>query len=215
MWLGLSKKNNVKISGKVPKSGFVPGEKIPLEITINNKSSVDIVEITADLVVKSTCKTRKTFRTQYRHKTIVTASKKDLKGVKGNIFVSLSLEIPPAPTSTYGLCEILDLDYFVDAAVKFAGPHRSSALTFPLLIGTIPIGVSSSQKSNEINFEDLGICKYFISYFTVKKVHFYLPAPPTYEQATFVDTVNLSELSENSIGNDNFTPLYPKYSLKS
>ncbi|KAL5273515.1 hypothetical protein ACFFRR_000324 [Megaselia abdita] len=197
MWFGLSKRNIVKVSGKVTKSGFVPGEKIPIEITINNKSTMDITEIVADLVLKSKCTTRKSFRTQYRHKTVATTKSTELKGVKGNIFVQMNLEIPPIPSSTNGNCEILDLSYFVDAVIKFSGPHRSSVVNFPLLIGTIPVGAQKAGHPDSVNFADLGI------------------EPPTYEQATFVDTAKLSELGENSIGNDNFTPLYPKYSLKS
>lgn len=159
MWFGFSKKNVVKISGKVPKSAFVPGEKIPIEITINNKSTVNIIEIVADLVLKTTCKTRKVFRTQYRHKTIASAKSTELEGVKGNIFVQMNMEIPPIPTSTNETCEILDLSYFVDAVIKFAGPHRSSIVNFPILIGAIPVGAQSIAHPGSLNFGDFGIGK--------------------------------------------------------
>lgn len=52
----------------------------------------------------------------------------------------MNLEIPLIPSSTNGICEIIDLSYFVDAEVNFAGPHRSSLLNFPVTIGSIPLG---------------------------------------------------------------------------
>lgn len=52
----------------------------------------------------------------------------------------MNLEVPPIPSSTNGSCEIIDLSYFVEAVIKFSGPHRSSLIQFPVLIGAIPVG---------------------------------------------------------------------------
>lgn len=62
----------------------------------------------------------------------------------------MNLEIPPIPSSTNGSCEIIDLSYFVDAVVKFPGPHRNALLSFPITIGSIPLDLQANLSELDI-----------------------------------------------------------------
>ncbi|KAL5273518.1 hypothetical protein ACFFRR_000327 [Megaselia abdita] len=194
MWLGLSN-NKIVINAKVPKTGFVPGEGIPIEVFIHNKSSSDIWELSIKLVLRAIHRTRSHKST---HKEKISLAK--IKYTKAQIgkkscFKEM-LMIPPTPPSYEDVCYIFDVSYSVDVTAIFSGLHSELVLKVPVVIGSIPLGVTELRKADAFSFEN------------------YNMEVPEIAEAPFMDKSKFTESIEEYLLDMKFIPVFPKFNMK-
>lgn len=140
------KKGLVTMTASLPKRGYVPGEILPINITIDNGSKNPVVAVRSKMTQMSHFHAS---HGGHMHGTSHTHHKNDEKCVaesrrnvevpprsKGQ--VTLSMKVPAIVPSFQ--CPIIQVDYCisvkVDTASTFGGTLK---LEFPLIIGTIPI----------------------------------------------------------------------------
>ena len=138
------------------KAGFVPGEKIVFNASIDNRSSKTIKSISAILVQTTTL----IYNRSRKHKSsrnIVTLRYDGPEigpRMKEN-WSNVGLIIPAVCPSLLNTCRIIKLDYTLRLIVNFNGLTIRKMLDIPILIGTVPL------YDSKINLPD----KYTIAYY--------------------------------------------------
>ncbi|GMS89170.1 hypothetical protein PENTCL1PPCAC_11345 [Pristionchus entomophagus] len=146
------KSGNIKLTARLHKGGFVPGESISLHTHIHNHSSKSINKIDVKLVEVSRYTAYRNGQTvtegcivsrssqQRVHKRNVTQIEERLDIEKGSdLDLPLLIPIPPV-APTFNLCSIITVEYYLKIKATTSGAIGSKVSTeIPVLIGTIPI----------------------------------------------------------------------------
>lgn len=137
-FLGLSSKS-VYFSAEIPTRGFVAGQAVPITVTTNNESNIDVKEIKVSLkkIIHYNSQTPKT-KTRER---IESTSEIRHSGVerksKDNIVVHMTL--PAVPPTNLTFCSIIQVSYVIQIVAKVGGIHFSPVVRLPVTIGTVPL----------------------------------------------------------------------------
>lgn len=194
MWCGPCKSRPMIIDGRLQKTGYVPGESIPVHLSIKNETSVNIKEIVINFNLIATSQTRKSAKSNMKdvQKFILGQRKiSSMDKIHGEFIETM--DIPPAPPTTKtGLCELVILNYEVEILVMVTAPHHSFTLRLPVVIGLIPLGARPMSSPNSCNLGDFDC------------------PPPTYQESTFTETVSLTTPNEDAIEDTKFVPMYPR-----
>ena len=128
------------MSVSIPFSGFVPGQKIPITIEMNNQSHVDVrsTKITLkglhsfNFDYPSTCKQVEKYRLDY----------KLAKGVKSGKSVKLDeyLKVPEMLNpSNEAHCKVFQITYIIKVTAAVDDPHQSPFVHIPVTVGSFPL----------------------------------------------------------------------------
>ncbi|EAT40077.1 AAEL008165-PA [Aedes aegypti] len=206
--------NPLYIEVEIPVSGYVPGQKIPITVALNNTSSTTIVGI------KSSLERKVTYISQYpREKSRVVG--KCLASVWTTVTTdksatySQNLEIPSvAPT---GKCSVLVIDYLLKVKVHCGGLHSNPKIKIPITIGTIPFALSPTTTAAGPN-DNIGWSNDTVN---APSAPMLPPSPidkedlppPSYEEAMHGTAINVNDDEPNAIGFQAFIPRYPVYNF--
>ncbi|XP_049801635.1 arrestin domain-containing protein 17-like [Schistocerca nitens] len=124
---------------KVPATGFVSGQEIPVTVEVDNATEETISAVTCSLK-KNVCFTahsprKETKRITDKMETIVY----EPVGPNASRTWTRKLKIPSLPPSNLNNCSIIDLDYFLHVKAVINGPHRNLHVNIPIKLGTIPL----------------------------------------------------------------------------
>lgn len=140
-FFGFSSKS-LYLTAEIPLTGFVSGQQVPVSINVNNESTVDVSEISVELVKiihynseSPRMKTRE--RIEYSAVTQCAGVP-----VKSKAATNTSLVIPPIPPTNVGTCRVLSIFYEVHVVAKVGAFHRNAILRLPIMIGTVPLFAS-------------------------------------------------------------------------
>ncbi|RNA34510.1 arrestin domain-containing 3-like [Brachionus plicatilis] len=121
----------------IPKSGFVPGERIHFSASLDNKSNRTIKELSIILIQ------RVAFHAKGKSKMVTSnviksVFSKTIEAKKFENWNDAALIIPPVCPSSNGSCRIIDVNY--EIALYFASELTlDSRVIIPIVIGTVPI----------------------------------------------------------------------------
>lgn len=194
MWCGPCKSKPMVIDGRLQKTGYVPGESIPVHIGVKNETSVEIKEIIVNFNLVAVSQTRKSVKSNMKdvQKFLLGQKKIDSRTKIQGDYTQI-IDIPSAPPTTKtGLCELVVISYEIEIQVAVAGPHHSPSLTLPVVVGLIPLGARPLSSPNSCNLGDFDF------------------TPPIYEESSFTEPVSLITVNEHAIEDTKFTPMYPK-----
>lgn len=182
------------IDGRLHKTGYVPGESIPVHITVKNETSVEIKEIIINFNLLAVSQSRKSAKSNIKDvQKFILGQRKIASDTRILGDFTETMDIPPSlPTTKTGLCELVLISYEIEILVTVAGPHHSPSLKMPVVIGLIPLGARPLSSPNSCNLGDFDF------------------PPPIYEESTFTEPVNLTTANEHAIEDTKFTPMYPK-----
>ncbi|XP_062563572.1 arrestin domain-containing protein 2-like isoform X2 [Armigeres subalbatus] len=194
------------ITVELPAKGYVPGQKIPLTITLNNTSSVALNGVKSSLdrieCYISTIPYEKTNRV---HKTLASVS----TAVTNDVYsrVTQFLDIPSiAPT---GSCSILTIEYELNIIAQVESCRINPKIKIPITIGTVPLMATALPTSSAGTTAQYGSCGEFqqptAPYFEDNET-----PPPTYQEATHGVAVNVND-DPHAIGFQPYVPRYPVY----
>jgi len=124
------------IATEIPLSGLVGGQTLPVCVTINNESNVDVVAIHAELVrhchYKSTFVSSKDCTTKVATCEAVGVA----AGTKNKL--KLLLTIPSVVPTDEKNCSLIKIAYFILVTAKVGGLYRNVKLKIPVVVGVIP-----------------------------------------------------------------------------
>ncbi|KAL5273517.1 hypothetical protein ACFFRR_000326 [Megaselia abdita] len=183
------KSSPLLIDAKLEKSGYVPGESIPVTLSVTNSSKAQVKEISVKLSLFVTYKTRVHVKTKCERITL-SECKITLSSNEKSEFKEI-LKVPPASPTLNQLCEIIDLAYQVYVEGKVTGPHVNPRIYLPVVIGVIPLGIPALGSTNSNNLEDYAI------------------PPPTYQEASYMGTVEVAEEAKEDGDEETFVPMFP------
>nr|XP_019535179.2 arrestin domain-containing protein 2-like isoform X2 [Aedes albopictus] len=213
--------NPLHIAVEIPVSGYVPGQKIPITVALNNTSSTSVVGI------KSSLERKVSYISQYpREKTRVVG--KSLASVWTTVTrdeaasYTQKLEIPSvAPT---GKCSVLAIEYFLKVKVHVDGLHSNPKIKIPIMIGTIPYASPPTMPTNAAATpynDDIGWSA-DVAAPDIPSAPVLPPSPtdtevppPSYEEAMHGTAINVNDDEPNAIGFQAFIPRYPVYKFDS
>lgn len=129
----------------IPYSGFIPGQVIPIEISYNNKSQIDIdttkiaivrnIRYTSDRPYKIKVEPEEVIKTQYGG-----VGRGDEKTYNTEITLPLALL-----SSSAKICRVIQVSYELKVeAVAKGFHHRNVNIVLPIEIGSIPINFNDS-----------------------------------------------------------------------
>ncbi|GAB0088636.1 hypothetical protein DMENIID0001_030980 [Sergentomyia squamirostris] len=137
------------INVKTPQTGFAVEENIPITISINNLSSVDITEIQTKLVRETVFTSRSPRSKNKMEKTRITYQKCDLSTERRNQTIDLTSKLTvPNTLLTERQSSIIKISYHVEIAVYVSGCHNTARLYIPVTLGTYPL--SPSLQTNTV-----------------------------------------------------------------
>ncbi|XP_062559155.1 arrestin domain-containing protein 2-like [Armigeres subalbatus] len=193
------------IEVEIPMSGYVPGQSIPISVSLNNAS------ITTVQGIESSLKRIVSYISQYpKPKSWVIGQ--SLASVWTSVThhepatYSQELEIPSIPPS--GKCSVLAIDYILKVKVHVVGMHLSPKIKLPITIGTIPFApVPTITVTPHVNFGwTYGI--------TTLPTAPELPSPsndaevppPSYEEALDRNGTSINDVKPNAVGLKAYNP---------
>ncbi|KAK3611649.1 hypothetical protein CHS0354_021902 [Potamilus streckersoni] len=212
----LSKEENIQnwcctagtlgVTLSLQKTGFVPGEPILYDITVDNKSDNNINKVQLELrqVVQYTGFCNHIFSSgspKYHMKeekfSLLNESLRVPKNETGRI--NRGSILPSLPPSYLEGCGIISTSYFVLLAVRCG--RSLVKMEKEILVGTIPF------------FRQPQSPRYLLSPPSLEST---LPppydaAPPSYEECVFGRTVICEEGETNTVGENDWAPAYPNY----
>ena len=143
------------------KTGFVCGEMLSGNVTIDNQSSRDVKQPTIHLYEQVRLHATRKTKTMTRKICSFTLPKV-IKENSSERFDNIGFAIPPVCPTLY-TSRVIELNYFFDLNFDATGISVSTDLKIPLVIGTIPLNESSGANlpnaappyptNNQFNFQ--------------------------------------------------------------
>lgn len=148
----------------LPCSGFVPGQRIPVTVSYNNNSDIEVkkTRIYLKRIIKFTalCQTIKTFRMNhcsptsasvFESKVIVEASEDGVMEGDGKNFTR-ELLLPQEMLKTNSrFSKIIEVSYELKVEAKTSGVNRNIKVMLPVTIGSVPF--NQDKMKNELKSE--------------------------------------------------------------
>ncbi|KAK7476142.1 hypothetical protein BaRGS_00032635 [Batillaria attramentaria] len=126
----------ISASFRLPRTGYVPGDAIPLYAEIENLSGrrmcKSYIEIIQRVHYHATTKTR-TIKRQ-----VAMVARPEIRPGGSDQWNGEVITVPPVPPSFLHGCNIIDIDYLVQLNVDPAGPALDLEVALPIIIGSIP-----------------------------------------------------------------------------
>ncbi|XP_015601478.1 arrestin domain-containing protein 17 [Cephus cinctus] len=210
----------VKVS--IPIRGYVPGQRIPIRVNLENHSNV-VVDTMKFILLKMVTFHADTPRTESKSEELVVVEiAKGPVRAGDNAMYEQELEVPPLPPSNLSNCRIIDLEYNLKMEACVSGwYHRNLKKNILVFIGTVPL----------LNYQGSTVGYPSISPSAPKApssseahilpplqpmAHLYpsLP-PPSYEDSVYsVKSLRERDESEYIFGlRSHFAPKYPVYTF--
>jgi hypothetical protein len=129
----------VIIRGGINQCGYAPGEKINIDVEVNNQSTVEIENVTLSLM----CNTNYSCQTPWaklEKKTELKLSEVLCQAVKAGYVAKIkeSVNIPLSiPISSVMYCNVYQICYVIQISLKFKKWNNSVTLDIPVYIGSV------------------------------------------------------------------------------
>ncbi|XP_019637119.1 PREDICTED: arrestin domain-containing protein 3-like [Branchiostoma belcheri] len=129
----------IELQVMAERSAYCPGELINIKGSLENNSSSRITKVKARLKQEVVYNAD---HPEHKPRPIT----KDLGTAEeggceegGTVDLNLTLPVPAVPPSNLRYCSLINLTYKLDVSAHFDGAHTSMELSFPILIGSIPL----------------------------------------------------------------------------
>jgi hypothetical protein len=137
----------------ITKGGYVCGECIVFNVTVNNRSSREIVscsvKLMQHLIFHATTKSKK-----YTRRVAFIEYPNMINAKTTETWSGSAIIIPPVCSSSNGTCRIIDVFYSVVLKFNTSGISTSTYVSIPITIGTIPLQESyyTNQAQHNLSY---------------------------------------------------------------
>ncbi|XP_068622515.1 arrestin domain-containing protein 17 [Battus philenor] len=136
----------LSVDVRAPVSGYCPGQVIPIQIDVENKSNVELTLVKLFLRKIVTYRATSPSTAIKKTKDVILTIQQGPVQPGGTNHWNLTLEIPPMPPSNLVNCNIIDLDYDLKAECEVPFMHFNMKDKKYITIGTVPlIGLSGQN----------------------------------------------------------------------
>ncbi|GJQ68172.1 hypothetical protein Trydic_g10736 [Trypoxylus dichotomus] len=136
----------------IPKSGYVPGEIIPIIAEVDNISNVEILSV--NFQFQKVVSYYSQFPRRETKKDVIVLQRIQVGPVAAHDSKTWNqpLQLPPLPPSNLINCSLIDLDYELLIEVNVSGFHSNLTSKMPITIGTIAIitGATAPPPGNSV-----------------------------------------------------------------
>lgn len=203
------------ITVETPATGFVPGQKIPILVVLDNSSSVAVHGVKCSLDRTESYISQSPYeKTKTVDKTLASLSTAVVNDKHARL--TQQLEIPSiAPT---GKCSVLAIDYELNINIQVESCRVNPRIKIPIIIGTVPLlTATSSSRSNlmmgvNANYGSFDECPQPTA--PPAPATFDGALPPSYEEAMHGTVVNVND-EPHAIGFQPYVPRYPVFKFDS
>nr|CAD7460607.1 unnamed protein product [Timema tahoe] len=214
------------ITARVPFTGVVPGQDVPLIVELDNPTSVDITSVQCYLMQESIFYARGKSRTETRKLGELTL---DPVGKHSSHTAQKTMRMPSCPPTLDINCGIIKIHYFIEinyhkelnfdfrlwvrvcyvlqCKATTSGAHMNLYVATPLTVGTVPLIFQQ-------NWEPLPPGQDGPPTVPPTAPPYPDLPPPSYDECVFgAISIREDEDSEHTYGQKQFSPRYPTYNL--
>lgn len=130
------KSGPIKATLRLNRIGYVPGESVFFEASIENKSS-RVCGVRARLYMVSTFIASKV--PDKKHDILNTLPYRDVAPGEDDVWTGDRFIIPPVPPSFLPCCSIINVEYYIALMIWPSGPSLPIGVKLDIIIGTIPL----------------------------------------------------------------------------
>ncbi|XP_037035006.1 arrestin domain-containing protein 1-like [Bradysia coprophila] len=210
------KTSNLQVYGRLPVSGYCPGQTMNLKLDVINQSDKDVLHVLVQFVKEAIYRSNSGV---VKCERVVVAERRS-EGCRANRIgirsAKVNIVVPSLPATNFSTENICRCNYFLRVTAITGFCHQNPQFTMPIIIGTYPItdelysasvsGVITEQPSRsdvaESSVPRTPLRRYpsNISVNSTDLPPYPDADPPTYEEAMRTVTTN-----------DDFVPKYPTY----
>ncbi|XP_047490021.1 arrestin domain-containing protein 3-like isoform X2 [Penaeus chinensis] len=122
---------------RIPRSGYVPGQKILLNAECSNMTRSKVSYSKATL--KQTVKFYAEGHTKTDSHVVAEIKRGEIAAGEDDIWSGVEMLVPPLPPSNLEFCRIIDIDYTLEFYLSPSGCHGNLSHSAPIIIGSIPL----------------------------------------------------------------------------
>lgn len=131
----------VIIRGSMPQCGYAPGDKINVDVEVNNQSTVEIENVTLSLmkVDNFSCQTP---WSKLEKKTEMKMSEVTCQAVKAGYVAKIKEQVSvplSIPMSSVMFCNVYQICYVIQVSLKFKRWNNNVTLDLPVYLGSVPL----------------------------------------------------------------------------
>ncbi|KAL0870780.1 hypothetical protein ABMA27_005711 [Loxostege sticticalis] len=123
---------------KMPVTGYCPGQTIPLEVSCNNTSTVEVDAIKFAIKKHTEYRAVDAPGTKYEADTILEVRKGPIPGNTERNW-TVELEVPEMDIYNLNSCSYIDIRYIFKVTIEVSGCHSNKDDACNLIFGTIPL----------------------------------------------------------------------------
>nr|CAD7202514.1 unnamed protein product [Timema douglasi] len=193
----------ITMVARIPFTGFVSGQDIPLTIDMENPTRININNVNCVMMQVATFQSQQPYASfRYERRPV---AKLDLGPVEHNSSKLLdgTMKIPPSPPSLLPNCNIIKLQYIIEVKATVAGPHKNMYVNLPITVGTVPLIFQENWEPSP----------------SVPLLEPTAPAypelpPPSYDECYFGSS-NIKDQGDTqyTFGSTQYVPRYPTYNM--
>ncbi|KRT81933.1 hypothetical protein AMK59_5013 [Oryctes borbonicus] len=195
----------------IPKSGYVPGEIVPVIAEVDNISNVEILNV--NFQFQKVVSYYSQFPRRETKKDVIVLERIQVGPVAGHDSKTWNqpLQLPPLPPSNLMNCSIIDLDYELLIEVNVSGFHSNLTSKIPITVGTVAIisGPTAPPSGDNvvINMNMNGQ-----DYNAPQMGWVGVPSQSKFSAESIYDKED-NQYTRFSSNNQQYTPMYPMYNF--
>lgn len=147
----------------IPYSGYTINQNVPIRVTYNNESNVDVLKTAVSLkqIVTFSCHTPNE-DTKVKEYRLLEIHASGVKAHEANDFC-VALRIPTTAVNSNGMfCKVINIRYVIEVTADVSGLHSNIHNEIPIVIGSLPIDFENEFSAIQIqsnvtqeSFDDL------------------------------------------------------------
>ncbi|XP_061393223.1 arrestin domain-containing protein 17-like [Musca vetustissima] len=213
----------LKMELKVPQTGYVPGQNIPVQGIVINNTNMAVSEVKFMLVMLVRYTSNKPHRINVQ-RVAVSKIKSDSVLRYCTRAMKEELHVPATPPTCIQGSSVIQIVYQIEMYCKMKSLNKTQVVTMPVIIGNVPLAnntrrfnvideqpTSSSRDIREVP-SDADESKEVGSPPTLDLSTPNMP-PPSYEESVHTQRSNINEGEEHTFGPSEFAPLYPVFNI--
>ncbi|XP_005176205.1 arrestin domain-containing protein 17 [Musca domestica] len=210
----------LKMELKVPQTGYVPGQNIPVQGIVINNTNMAVSEVKFMLVMLVRYTSTKPQRINIQR---VTVSKIKSDSVLRYCTKAMKeeLHVPATPPTCIQGSKVIQIVYQIEMHCKMKSLNKTQVMTMPVIIGNVPLA-NNTRRFNVIDEQPTASNRDIREVGNDLKEEDDAPTldlstpnmpPPSYEESIHTQRSNINEGEEHTFGPSEFAPLYPVFNV--
>lgn len=122
----------------IPCRGFAVNQYVPVTISYENESSVDITATKIKLIKMIVYNSPQQSRTLEKKEVILEAKTEGVKAGSSKT-IQAGFNIPRVINSNDKFCQVIIVTYYIEVEAEASGMHTNQKIKLPITIGTVPL----------------------------------------------------------------------------